>query len=148
MKTRTQEEIISEVHKSIFQHRSSRQRFRQLKSILSKNDPRLVGDALLSYWRTLVDQHYEAQLFVASLLFALNPPTSISLSDILKDLTIWDCSVEEFPWYLALQFGKDTVLQELHSLVDANPEDETIMRAAETMRYCLKIDYTAAQANY
>ncbi len=149
MKTNTKEEIISEVHKSIHDHGCSAQRFRQLKSVLGKNDPSLVGEALLTYWHTLTnpDKPYQSQQFVASLLLALNPKSPFHLSSLTEDLANWNLSVEEFPRYLALQFGKDRVLQEFDVLVSNHPDNQAIVRAAETVRYWLKIDFDAAKTH-
>lgn len=146
MKTGTATEIIWEVRKSVEQLQCSPQRHRQLKLELRQKDPRLVGNALLQFWRTLnhpTDQ-FNAQEFVASLLFALNPTTSLSLSEILTDLPNWNPSVEEFPWYLALQFGKEQVLRVVQELEATTPDSTSLARAAETFRFWLKADYLAA----
>lgn len=146
MKTDTTTEIIFEVRKSIEQHHCSQQRHQQLKLNLSQQDPLLVGDALLQYWLTLRDPgtQFDAQQFVASLLFALNPTTSLSLPEILAGLSGWNLSVEEFPWYLALQFGKEQVLRAVQEIETTAPDPISLVRAAETFRYWLKADYVAA----
>jgi hypothetical protein len=142
MKTSTNDEIIKEVKKSISLYHCSIQRYRQLKSSLSRRDPKLVGDALLSCWAELVNSDagtmFAPQVFVASLLFALNPTTSQTLGEILSGIAGWNLSVEEFPWYLAQQFGKEQVLQELGVLESKRPADEGFSRAANAVQYWLK----------
>jgi hypothetical protein len=148
MKTGTADEIILEVRKSVEQHQCSQQRHRQLKLNLSQKDPLLVGDALLQYWLTLYDpgSQFNAQQFVASLLFALNPPTSLSLPEILVGLPSWNLSIEKFPWYLALQFGKEQVLHAVRGFERTAPDPTLIVRAAEAFRYWLGMDYLTAHA--
>ncbi len=149
MQVATKNEIIEEVKKSVERHHCSKQRYQQLKLSLSKTDSLLTGDALLDYWGTLddPDTQFEAQQFVASLLFALNPSTSVTLNRILRELPNWNLSVEEFPWYLATQFGEEQVLRELRALEDTLP-DEAFARAAETVRRWLQADYTATRSRY
>jgi len=53
VKTATKNEIVEEVRKAIGLHQCSEQRYRQLRSSLSKRDSELVGDALLSCWAAL-----------------------------------------------------------------------------------------------
>lgn len=145
MKTDTIDEIILEVRKSVEQLQCSPQRYQQLKLNLSQKDLLLVGDALLQYWLTLRDPgtQFDAQQFVASLLFALNPTTSLSLSEILAGLSNWNLSVEEFPWYLAMQFGKEQVLRAVQELETTASDSTSLTRAAETFRFWLKADYLA-----
>ncbi len=112
------------------------QRWEQLRLRLAEDDSRLVGDALLEYWPTL--RAYEEQLFVARLLFALNPSTSRSLDEILVTLGNWDLSVEEFPWYLANKFGEGALLRKLRALEEGGSEDEKLIRAIATARCWLK----------
>jgi hypothetical protein len=149
MQTTTKNEIIEEVKKSVERHHCSKQRYQQLKMSLSKADSLLTGDALLDYWCTLddPDTQFEAQQFVASLLFALNPCTSVTLSRILRRLSNWNLSVEEFPWYLATQFGEEQVLLELRILEDSL-RDIAYARAAETVRRWLQADYTTIRSRY
>ncbi len=138
MKTNTKDAIILEVKQSLPPHYDyfNQQRWEQLRSRLAQEEPKLVGDALLTYWPTL--QTYIEQTFVARLLFTLNPSTSLSLDEILVALSNWNLSVEEFPWYLTNQFGEEEVLQELRALEERGSRDEKLIRATETFRWWLK----------
>jgi hypothetical protein len=148
MKTATSTEIATELTKSIVQHGCSNQRYRQLARRLSQEDPALVGDALLGYWATEIreEDEYWPQKFVAALLFVLNPPTTLALGEILAGLKKWNLSVQEFPWYLALQFGEERLLHELEVLGQESPGDVALVQAVETMRYWLRKGYRAARA--
>ena len=145
MKTATPAEIATELTKSIVQHRCSDQRLRQLARRLSCEDPVLVGDALLGYWATEIQEEdeYGPQKFLATLLFVLNPPTTLVLEEIVLGLKKWNLSVEEFPWCLALQFGEARLLRALEVLAEEAPRDMALARAVETMRYWLRQDYRA-----
>jgi len=144
MRTTTEEEIIKELRKSVERHRDSAQRYRQLRSALSGSSTPVVGDALLQYWQTLVDPdgHFVAQQFVARLLLDLNPPTSLTLRQLLAGLRNWNLSVEEFPRYLALQFGEDRVRDALCELEGGSPGDEVLLRAAAAARFWLRPGWT------
>lgn len=149
MKTSTKNDIMIEFNKSIIQHGCSVQRWLQLKSRLSKEDLLLVGDCLLIYWESdLTEGDYNAQRFVASLLFVLNPPTTLPLNSILLGLSKWNLSVEEFPWYLATQFGEERFLHELDILEQESSNNEDLTRAIHTARWWLQHDYRASRSRY
>jgi hypothetical protein len=150
VKTTSKDEIIEEVRESIGRHVCSAQRFRQLKSALSKSSSPMVGDALLECWQTLTspDEQFVEQEFVAGLLFVLNPATSLAIGQVLAGLRNWNLSVEEFPWYVALRFGEDELLQKLNTLEDESGGDPVLVRAAEAARYWLRADYAAEREQY
>jgi hypothetical protein len=150
MRTTTREEIIDEVRQSLERHGASAQRYRQLKSALSRCSAPLVGDALLQYWQTLTepDDQFVEQEFLAGLLLELNPPASVTLRQVLGSLRNWNLSVQEFPWYLALQFGENQVLEALHDLQSESPDDQVLLRAAETVRFWLQADYATRRQQY
>lgn len=139
MKTSTHDVILMEIRRSVRPDRLDEQRYRQLRARLAREDPALVGDALLGYWeRETGEDAYFAQEFVASLLFVLNPPASRSLRQLLLGLRNWNLSVEEYPWYLGRQFGREAVLSELDVLHEELGEGGVSDRHADTLRYWLR----------
>jgi hypothetical protein len=53
----------------------------------------------------------------ACLLFAVKPACPIPCKDAVRGLLPnWDISIEEVPWYLAGQFGKETIRQAIEDL--------------------------------
>ena len=150
MKIDTKDEIIEEIRESVEQHACSAQRFRQLKSALSASNSPAAGDALLECWQTLTspDEQFVEQEFVAGLLFVLSPATSLTIGQVLAGLRNWNLSVEEYPWYVALQFGEDELLQELSVFEEESGDDPALARAADAMRYWLRADYVAEREQY
>src|SRR4030095_9551627 len=50
-------------------------------------------------------------------LHALNPPCRLSVDDAVAALLpSWDISIEEVPWYLVKQFGREAVVESVERL--------------------------------
>lgn len=79
-----------------------------------------------------------AQELAGQLLEALCPKSSLELSEILSAaLSRYELSVEQFPLYLALTFGKWQMLAELDRLENAM-QLEAEYRAIQTMKFWLR----------
>jgi hypothetical protein len=85
---------------------------------------------------------------VASLLFVLNPPTTLPLNYLVLGLSKWNLSVEELPWYLAIQFGEERFLHELDIIEQESSNNEDLIRAIHTARRWLQHDYRASRSRY
>ncbi|HYE18252.1 MAG TPA: hypothetical protein VEA69_07395 [Tepidisphaeraceae bacterium] len=68
-------------------------------------------------------------------LHALNPPCGLPIDDAVASLLpSWDVSIEEVPWYLAKQFGRDAVLAAVGRL-RARQGDDAAMARLRTIEY-------------
>ena len=68
-------------------------------------------------------------------LHALNPPCRLSVDDAVASLLAsWDISIEEVPWYLAKQFGRDAVLASVERL-RTRESDKTALTRLSTIEY-------------
>jgi hypothetical protein len=68
-------------------------------------------------------------------LHALNPPCPLPIDDAISSLLpSWDVSIEEVPWYLARQFGRDAVLASVERL-RADHRDQTALTRLRTIAY-------------
>jgi hypothetical protein len=73
--------------------------------------------------------------FSAVVLHALNPPCRLSVDDAVASLLpSWDISIEEVPWYLAKQFGRDAILASVERL-RAQQRDQTALTRLRTIEY-------------
>jgi hypothetical protein len=78
----------------------------------------------------------------ACLLFLVNPVCPITCTDAIRMLlSNWDVSIEEVPWYLAVQFGKDAIRQAIDSFADEQLEHDQIIRLT-TIKYWTDIFFT------
>jgi hypothetical protein len=76
-----------------------------------------------------------AVAFSAVALHALNPPCRLPIDDAVASLLpSWDISIEEVPWYLAKQFGRDEVLACVERL-RARQTDPTALTRLQTIEY-------------
>lgn len=77
-------------------------------------------------------------------LHALNPPCRLSIDDAVSSLLpSWDISIEEVPWYLAKQFGRDAVLASVARL-RARQTDQTALTRLRTIEYWVGATPTGA----
>ena len=68
-------------------------------------------------------------------LHALNPPCRLPIDDAVASLLpSWDISIEEVPWYLAKQFGRDEVLASVERL-RSRQSDQTALTRLRTIEY-------------
>jgi hypothetical protein len=68
-------------------------------------------------------------------LHALNPSCRLSVDDAVAALLpAWDISIEEVPWYLVKQFGREEVLESVERL-RARESDEMALTRLKTIEY-------------
>jgi hypothetical protein len=68
-------------------------------------------------------------------LHALNPSCPLPVDDAVSSLLpSWDISIEEMPWYLAKQFGRDAVLASVERL-RARESEKTALTRLSTIEY-------------
>jgi hypothetical protein len=68
-------------------------------------------------------------------LHALNPPCRLSVDDAVASLLpTWDISIEEVPWYLVKQFGREAVLASVKRL-RARERDPLAVTRLRTIEY-------------
>jgi hypothetical protein len=73
--------------------------------------------------------------FSAVALHALNPPCQLPIDDAVGSLLpSWDISIEEVPWYIAKQFGRDAVLASVER-IRAQQTDQTALTRLRTIEY-------------
>jgi hypothetical protein len=71
----------------------------------------------------------------AYVLHALNPPCPFSVDDAVAALLpSWDISIEEVPWYLVKQFGREPVIESVERL-RARETDQTALTRLKTIKY-------------
>jgi hypothetical protein len=74
----------------------------------------------------------------AHALHALNPPCRLSVDDAVAALLpAWDISIEEVPWYLAKQFGREAVVGSVGRL-RARENDQIALTRLKTIEYWVR----------
>src|SRR5262249_483053 len=75
----------------------------------------------------------------AYVLHALNPPCRLPVNDpVASFLPAWDISIEEVPWYLARQFGREAVLSSVEGL-RARQSDPIVLTRLRTIEYWITV---------
>ena len=65
----------------------------------------------------------------AYVLYALNPPCQLPPDDAIASLLpAWDISIEEVPWYLLKQFGRESILASVERLRAKAGDTSAIVR--------------------
>lgn len=85
----------------------------QLLQDLGSVDPHLLFKTLFPIATKRQGVENGPVAFCAYALYNLNPPCAIAAEDAIQMLidNEWDISIEEVPWYLANQFGAESVTQ-------------------------------------
>jgi hypothetical protein len=118
------------------------QDFRHLRHTLSKVEAEELFWGLLQAFLTPnTGNAYAVQELSARLLLCLNPPCPSVLEELIR-LTApnYNVSVEELPWYLAKQFGADTLRAALER-VSVESETGIPAQVSKTFNYWLSGDW-------
>jgi hypothetical protein len=71
-------------------------------------------------------------------LYALNPPCRLPVDDAVAALLpSWDISIEEVPWYLVKQFGREAIGESVERL-RARESDQTSLTRLKTIEYWVR----------
>jgi hypothetical protein len=120
----------------------NRQDFRHLKQKLSKVEAEELFWGLLQAFLTPDTSYaYDVQALSARLLLCLNPPCPSVLEAVIHQTSPnYNLSVEELPWYLAKQFGADTLQAALEN-ISVGIETDIPPQTIETFKYWLSGDW-------
>ena len=133
------EDIKDEIRVSISRgYFANSLRYRQLKKLLLLADEEIILDGILQVFEdnSIENRRFKEQTFTGNLLKELNPLANIDLENILKRvLPNYDPSIEELPFYLCDNFGKDEVIKKLNEI---DTKDSDILRSIKTFKYWLK----------
>ena len=76
----------------------------------------------------------------AYVLYSLNPTCGFSVEEAVSSLLdSWDISIEEVPWYLANQFGRDAVLESVGK-IRAEQTDPTVATRLRVIEYWVRLN--------
>jgi len=115
------EEILSRV--------SQARRLPPLVAELRDADPNTVFQALFSYAIRAQGIGHGPVAMSAYTLHALNPPCPLPVDDaVARLLGDWDISIEEVPWYLVKQFGREEVLASVERLRAVHTDARAVAR--------------------
>jgi hypothetical protein len=82
---------------------------------------------------------YDCQQAAGTLLLELKPPCDVSLREtIYRSLSVWNLSVEQWPFYLCRCFGIDVVTATIDEIAENETLNDVERRAVETLRYWLR----------
>jgi hypothetical protein len=82
---------------------------------------------------------YACQQAAGTLLLDMMPICEHSLRDLIsKSLSVWNFSVEQWPFYLCRRFGIDVVTSNIDGIAENSTLNESEQRAVETFRYWLR----------
>lgn len=116
------------------------QQFSQLRLRLGKAPPVEVAGGLLQIFThgLAAPEGSGGQELAGRLLVALRPEADFNLQLVLRSaLPRYELSVEQFPEYLCLRFGKEPVLAALSTL-EAEPLSSQEGRALDTLRFWVR----------
>src|SRR5688500_151892 len=121
-------ELASEMREAIRMNRIPElaQRLREMSST----------DQFQTLFPIAADSQSHGPAFLAALfLFVLKPPCTITCDEAIRALLPnWDISIEEVPWYLASQFGREVVARAIENLTKETLDREPTVRLG-TVKY-------------
>ena len=135
----TAEQIVKKIRDVAATYGRNPQQFRQLEAAMRSSAPVEVFEGLLRVFQEAGNPtlRFEEQEYAGEMLWFLKPPCGRPLAEVLRSvLGNYDLSVEELPWYLAEQHGKETVKAALAAL---STESLTVreLRSLKTLDYWL-----------
>ena len=103
---------------------------------LSAANPILLFDTLFPIAASKQCKENGPVAYSAVALHAANPPCSITCDEALSMMVEreWDISIEEVPWYLANEFGVESVLKSVQEM-GVKTIDEDAQVRLKTVRY-------------
>jgi hypothetical protein len=108
---------------------------------LADVDPRLLFDTLFPISIRQQGNASGPVAFSAYAIHAINPPCPLTPSAAVSQMVQyeWDISIEEVPWYLANQFGRDEIQKCVADALD-HQADESARRRLNTVRYWVDLN--------
>lgn len=110
---------------------NNKQQLKELAFILAKSKPEELFNALMEIFKLDGYTHFQHQELAGYLLFILCPKFNIDITSTIKSvLKTWDVSVEQFPFYFCISYGKDEVTRSLDSIdpESLSPEEKDRLR--------------------
>ncbi len=124
----TRDEIVAEMREANLKNQRPRlcERLRELDA----------AEVFQALFPIAVEPQWHGPAYrAACLLFVLKPACPILCKDAIRlMLANWDVSIEEVPWYLAGQFGKELIRQSIEELSKEPLDDEQKVKLS-TVQY-------------
>lgn len=115
----------------------------QLKQLIfackKSSDSELFFGLFSFFFDPSLQENFEnRQELAGTILFELNPSCPLELEGVIYAIPKhWGVSVEEIPWYLCNQFGKEIVISFLEDLIP-DVSDSELQESFETMLFWAK----------
>ena len=96
------------------------QKIRHYRRNLKAVDDAVVYDGLIRVFREtgLNQTGFNRQEIAGTLLALRRPNPQEELQDIISNcIDYWDVSIEQFPWYLCLVFGREKFISVVHEMM-------------------------------